>query len=164
APRAPRAGAPGEGEQAASAAQSFSGRIRAAGLDGAAAAAATNAYLADMGERTPAASAAPAAAHSTSPAPVQDRLLVSDPVNGGLVGGGNPFASRRPEDQAAATEAAKIQTNLQYAPQVAAAEADAARAKKLAEAQAERDAPAPKSIACYSLDHTDEGNVVSAYC
>src|SRR5690606_12686968 len=116
APGAARAGAPADAGQAASAAQSFYDRMRAAGLDDAAAAAATNAYLADMGERTPAASAAPAAAHSTSPAPVQDRLLVSDPVNGGLVGGGNPFASRTPEEQAAATEAAKLGVQLQYLP------------------------------------------------
>src|SRR5690606_15726706 len=159
APGAARAGAPADAEQAASAAQSLYDRMRAAGLDDAAAAAATNAYLADMGERTPAASAAPAAAHSTSPAPVQDRLLVSDPVNGGLVGGGNPFASRTPEEQAAATEAAKIQTNLQYAPQVAAAEADAARAKKLAEAGAEREAQAPKRIASYRQALQAAGNV-----
>lgn len=116
APGAARAGAPADAEQAASAAQSFYDRMRAAGLDDAAAAAATNAYLADMGEMTPAASAAPAAAHSTSPAPVQDRLLVSDPVNGGLAGGGNPFASRTPEEQAAATEAAKLGVQLQYLP------------------------------------------------
>src|SRR5690606_2088588 len=45
-----------------------------------------------------------------------DRLLVSDPVNGGLVGGGNPFASRTPEEQAAATEAAKLGVQLEYLP------------------------------------------------
>ncbi|ADV27023.1 hypothetical protein Psesu_1174 [Pseudoxanthomonas suwonensis 11-1] len=95
-----------------------------------------------------------------APAPAApDRLLVSDPVNGGLVGGGNPFASRRPEDQAAATEAAKLGVQLEYAPQVAAAEAEAARAKKLAEAGAEREAQAPKRIASYRQALQAAGNV-----
>src|SRR5690606_16248182 len=101
----------------------------------------------------------PARGGGRAATPAPGRLLVSDPVNGGLAGGGNPFASRRPEDQAAATEAAKIQTQLQYAPEVAAAEADAARGKKVAEAQGEREAQAPKRIASYRQALTAAGNV-----
>lgn len=91
----------------------------------------------------------------------QDGHWHLEPARGGgaPAGGGNPFASRRPEDQAAATEAAKIQTTLQYAPQVAAAEASAAAQKKLAEAGAERQAQAPKRVASYRQALQAAGNV-----
>ena len=48
------------------------------------------------------------------------------------------FTGRRKEDEARAIKTAELQTQLDYAPQVAQAEADAARQKKLAELGAER--------------------------
>ena len=82
-----------------------------------------------------------------APMPAQAPQQAQQPPGGALPprldyqrgGSVDPFVGRTAEEQAAATEAARIRTQLDYAPQVAAAEADAARAKRQAEDAADRD-------------------------
>jgi len=166
APTAPAAvtGTPADAEEAAKLANAYYQQLRAAGLPDEQAAQATEVYLQGLQRQSasaPASAGVPPAA--TAPAPSAPSagapLLVPDMQRGGLVAPPGIGAGRTKEEEAAATEAAKIQTTLKYAPQVAAAEADAARAKKLAEAGAEREAQAPKRIASYRQALQAAGNV-----
>jgi len=79
---------------------------------------------------------------------------------------GNPFASRRAEDQAAATEAAKQQVQLQYLPQElgmrSQSAVDQAVGIERGKSQAERDAQAPKRIQSYQQALTASENVTTS--
>lgn len=117
--------------------------MRAIGLTDEQAVAATDALLADMGYQQGQPATSPAAPSSNGPAASAGRLLVPDMVHGGL----QPPRTPTSAEKAAATEAAKLGVQLEYAPRIAAAEADAARQRAEAEAavkgnqqRAERDA------------------------
>lgn len=134
---------PQHDEQAAQRAQSYYQRMRAIGLTDEQAVAATDALLADMGYQQGQPATSPAAPSSNGPAASTGRLLVPDMVHGGL----QPPRTPTSAEKAAATEAAKLGVQLEYAPRIAAAEADAARQRAEAEAavkgnqqRAERDA------------------------
>jgi hypothetical protein len=93
----------------------------------------------------PAGQRAPQMVPTGVPAPAPQRPTLDQvPINeygGGALGGG---FGRRPEDEAAAVEAAKLRTQLGFAPEQARVDADAARQKKEAELLAERNATADK--------------------
>lgn len=90
-------------------------------------------------------------------APMQQPAAQSQPLPSiNQIGGGIPGAprglgqsdadrARAEAQQAAAVEAAKLQTQLRFAPEVARSEADATRLKKEAELQVDKQSKAPKA-------------------
>lgn len=142
-------GTPADAEEAAKLANAYYQQLRAAGLPDEQAAQATEVYLQGLQRQSasapasagvPPEAAAPAPSAPSAGAP----LLVPDMQRGGLVAPPGIGAGRSKEQEAAATEAARLGVQLQFAPAMAAAEADATRQKKLAEAQAGQQAEAPK--------------------
>lgn len=109
-----------------------------------------DAFLAQRGQRAPAPSGG-----QGSPMPA-----------GAGSAGGNPFASRRPEDQAAATERAKLQAQAEYLPQELAMRGQAAVEQAVGiergKNEAERDAQAPKRIQSYQQALAASQNVATS--
>lgn len=114
-------GTPADAEQAAGLANAYYQQLRAAGLPDEQATQATEVYLQGLQRQSasapasagvPPAAAAPAPSAPSAGAP----LLVPDMQRGGLVAPRGIGAGRTKEEEAAATEAAKLGVQLQYLP------------------------------------------------
>lgn len=124
-------GTPADAEEAAGLANAYYQQLRAAGLPDEQATQATEVYLQGLQRQSasapasagvPPATAAPAPSAPSAGAP----LLVPDMQRGGLVAPPGIGAGRSKEQEAAATEAAKLGVQLQYLPQELALRSQAA--------------------------------------